>query len=88
MVWIHGGGFVLGSGNGDTDFYGPAYLLDRDIVLVTINYRLGPFGGWKTVIIFHTYHELISNVSRIYQHGRCRGARKLRSFRSEHGAKV
>ncbi|XP_017881679.1 cholinesterase 1-like [Ceratina calcarata] len=42
MVWIHGGGFVAGSGN-DT-FYGPDYLIRKDIVLVTINYRLGVLG--------------------------------------------
>ena len=44
MVWIHGGAFIWGSGNGQDDLYGPHYLLDRDIVLVTFNYRLGPFG--------------------------------------------
>jgi carboxylesterase type B len=44
MVWIHGGGFFTGSGNGETDFYGPHYLMDKDIILVTINYRLGTFG--------------------------------------------
>ena len=44
MIWIHGGAFMMGSGNGDTDFYGPEYFLDKDIVLVTINYRLDIFG--------------------------------------------
>ena len=44
MVWIHGGGFMFGSGNGETDLYGPEYFMDKDIVFVTINYRLGPFG--------------------------------------------
>jgi carboxylesterase type B len=45
MVWIHGGSWFMSSGNGGlTDIYGPRYLLDRDIILVTINYRLGPFG--------------------------------------------
>lgn len=48
MVWIHGGGFAFGSGNGETDFYGPSYFLDRDIVLVTINYRLNVFGFLST----------------------------------------
>lgn len=48
MVWIHGGAFMMGSGNGDTDFYGPEYLLDKDIVLVTINYRLDIFGFIST----------------------------------------
>ena len=44
MVWIHGGGFNSGTGNGETDFYGPNSILDRDVVLVTINYRLGALG--------------------------------------------
>ena len=42
MVWIHGGGFSAGTG-GD-QFYGPQYLLDRDVILVSVQYRLGPFG--------------------------------------------
>lgn len=46
MVWIHGGGFIDGSGNGETDLYGPNYILDREVVLVTINYRLGVLGDW------------------------------------------
>lgn len=37
---IHGGAFTSGSGN----WLGPELMLDRDVVLVTINYRLGPFG--------------------------------------------
>ncbi|XP_032784694.2 venom carboxylesterase-6 [Daphnia magna] len=48
MVWIHGGGFTTGSGNSDTDLYGPGYILDRDVVLVTLNYRLGSFGFLST----------------------------------------
>ena len=44
MVWIHGGGFISGSGNGESNLYGPNYILDRDIVLVTLNYRLGALG--------------------------------------------
>lgn len=43
MVWIHGGAFVFGSGNDDT--YGPDYLVEKDVVVVTINYRLGVFGS-------------------------------------------
>ncbi|XP_058054610.1 esterase B1-like [Anopheles bellator] len=42
MVWIHGGGYLMGSGN--TDLYGPDYLLQHDVILVTFNYRLGPLG--------------------------------------------
>lgn len=42
MVWIHGGGFYGGSGS--TDAYEGRSLAGRGAVLVTINYRLGPFG--------------------------------------------
>ena len=42
MVWIHGGGFVLGDGG--TGSYGPDRFMDKDVVIVTINYRLGTLG--------------------------------------------
>ncbi|CAD7078429.1 unnamed protein product [Hermetia illucens] len=42
MVWVHGGAFLMGSG--DSDFYLPVYLLEEDVVVVTLNYRLGMFG--------------------------------------------
>ena len=40
MVWIHGGGLTVGSG----DAYPGDFLTAKEVVLVTINYRLGPFG--------------------------------------------
>jgi len=40
MVFIHGGSFLSGSGS----IYDGAGLATRDVVVVTINYRLGPFG--------------------------------------------
>lgn len=43
MFWIHGGGFVDGSGS--TERYGPEFLVARDVVLVTVNYRLGMLGN-------------------------------------------
>nr|WNK22293.1 carboxylesterase [Athetis lepigone]WNK22303.1 carboxylesterase 10 [Athetis lepigone] len=42
MVWIHGGGFIWGSGN--DDLYGPEYLIRHDVILVTLNYRLEVLG--------------------------------------------
>lgn len=42
MVWIHGGGHQFGSGN--TSFYQSNGLVKKDVVLVTLNYRLGVFG--------------------------------------------
>ncbi|XP_011185054.2 uncharacterized protein LOC105213718 [Zeugodacus cucurbitae] len=46
MVNIHGGGFI--SGSGICSYYGPDYLLDHDIILVSGNYRLGPLGFLST----------------------------------------
>ncbi|CAG0886030.1 unnamed protein product [Darwinula stevensoni] len=46
MVWIHGGGFIIGSSQ--ALMYHPGYLMDYDIVLVTINYRLNIFGFLST----------------------------------------
>ncbi|KAJ9587060.1 hypothetical protein L9F63_019348, partial [Diploptera punctata] len=46
MFWIHGGGWI--SGSGGSLMYGPQFLLDKDIVLVTINYRLGALGFLST----------------------------------------
>ena len=43
MVFIHGGSLILGSGNYGN--YGPLYFMEKEeIILVTINYRLGPLG--------------------------------------------
>lgn len=43
MVWIHGGAFVGGAGS--SQLYRGTHLVDRgDVVVVTINYRLGALG--------------------------------------------
>ncbi|XP_029169221.1 esterase E4-like isoform X2 [Nylanderia fulva] len=42
MVWIHGGGFFVGDST--SALYGPDYIMRKDVVLVTLNYRLGVLG--------------------------------------------
>lgn len=42
MVWIYGGGFVSGSSSPKT--YGPDFLIEEDVVVVAMNYRLGALG--------------------------------------------
>lgn len=42
MVWIHGGGFIAGAGSEPR--YSDSALVDKSVVLVTMNYRLGVFG--------------------------------------------
>ncbi|XP_044252791.1 juvenile hormone esterase-like [Tribolium madens] len=44
MLYIHGGGFMFGSGrNTYSD-----YIIEEDVIFATINYRLGPFGFLST----------------------------------------
>ena len=43
MVWIHGGGFYLGSG-GPESYNGAALAREGGVVVVTLNYRLGLLG--------------------------------------------
>lgn len=43
MVWIHGGGFISGT-IFDSAFDGRYLATSADMVIVAINYRLGPFG--------------------------------------------
>lgn len=42
MFWIHGGAFMVGTAS--PNMKKPDYLMTKDIVLVSSNYRLGAFG--------------------------------------------
>ncbi len=54
MFWIHGGAFVEGSGG--ISMYNGANLARQGVVVVTINYRLGPLG-------FFAYPELSAETA-------------------------
>uniref|UniRef100_A0A2A4K075 Carboxylic ester hydrolase n=1 Tax=Heliothis virescens TaxID=7102 RepID=A0A2A4K075_HELVI len=42
LVWIYGGYFTIGfSGR---YVYGPKFFVEKEVILVTLNYRLGPYG--------------------------------------------
>ncbi len=43
LVWIHGGAFVVGAGSSPI-YHGERMARRGDVVVVTINYRLGAFG--------------------------------------------
>ncbi|WP_319567498.1 carboxylesterase/lipase family protein [Cohaesibacter marisflavi] len=47
LVWIHGGGYVAGSGS-EAVYYGDDYAERGDLVYVSINYRLNGFGFLRT----------------------------------------
>lgn len=42
LVFLHGGAFMEGESN--DIYYGPDLLLEQNVILVTLNYRLGIFG--------------------------------------------
>ncbi|CAG7831425.1 unnamed protein product, partial [Allacma fusca] len=44
MVFIHGGGFQSGCGS----IYHPHFFMDENVILVTLNYRLGAIGFLNT----------------------------------------
>lgn len=46
LVWIYGGRFLIGSAS--QNVYSPAYMLDHDLVMVSIQYRVGPYGFLST----------------------------------------
>ncbi|XP_076258000.1 juvenile hormone esterase-like isoform X2 [Rhynchophorus ferrugineus] len=50
MVFIHGGGFISGSGltSGPEGYYAPNFWMQNGVILVTLNYRLGVFGFFST----------------------------------------
>ncbi len=41
LFWIHGGGYVVGSGR---VYDGRVFAREHDVVVVTVNYRMGPLG--------------------------------------------
>ncbi|RLU20287.1 hypothetical protein DMN91_006894 [Ooceraea biroi] len=53
MVWIHGGGYFYGSGSDGN--HRPDYLLAKEVIVVSINYRLGAF-----VVLCHPFQQNLS----------------------------
>ncbi|XP_060525632.1 juvenile hormone esterase-like [Cylas formicarius] len=46
LFWIYGGGFIGGCAS--YDYYGPDDLVNEDVIIVTVNYRLGFYGFLST----------------------------------------
>lgn len=40
MIFIHGSSYIIGSSNS----YGSDFLINHNVIVITFNYRLGPFG--------------------------------------------
>lgn len=55
MVWIHGGGFVMGSSG--TPVLDGSAIARRGIVVVSFNYRLGRFGFFAHPVLSAAQHD-------------------------------
>lgn len=66
MVWIHGGGFTVGSGS--LPAYDGEALAHRGIILVTLNYRLGALGFFAHPALSHeSAHRASGNYGLLDQ---------------------
>ena len=64
LFWCHGGGFTMGSGSGG--FYDGMNLVRRgDVVVVTVNHRLGPLGYCYLGELAGAEYELSGNVGML-----------------------
>lgn len=64
MVWIHGGAFYLGAGS--EPLYDGSHLASHgDVIVVTINYRLGPFGFLHLSSVNESYSNNIGLLDQI-----------------------
>jgi len=61
MVWIHGGAYVLGSANQPL-YNGRVLAAGGDVVVVTVNYRLGAFGFLDLSSFSTPGHRFDSNL--------------------------
>ena len=60
MVWIHGGGFLTGSGS-QLIYNGRNLAVNGDVVVVSINYRLGVLGYLYFNDLIHEDHNISAN---------------------------
>lgn len=68
MFWIFGGGFKLSHCN--PGFYGPQYFMDKDVVIVTVSYRLGALGNVLDTLIYAFTFFILKYIinNRIFKH--------------------
>jgi len=61
MVWVHGGVYILGSASQPL-YHGGALAADGDVVVVTINYRLGALGFLELATLGADTDQFATNV--------------------------
>ncbi len=73
MVWLHGGGFTIGAGS--LPLYDGKALAARDVVVVTVNYRLGHLGFFAHPALEGEDGERVYNFALLTKLPRCNGCR-------------
>lgn len=70
LFYIFGGAF--NAGHASYDFYGPELFMDHGVIVVTPNYRTGPLGEHRNLIVEFSKMMIhyISNKIRMYTY-RC-----------------
>ena len=58
LFWIHGGGYVAGSGRA---YHGGSFAREHDVVVVTINYRMGALGFMHVGHLAPGFDESVNN---------------------------
>jgi para-nitrobenzyl esterase len=85
MVWVHGGGYVNGSGT--AALYDGSQLARRGLVVVTLNYRLGRLGFFAHPALTRAAHgELVANYGLMDQIAALKWVkRNIRAFGGDPG---
>ena len=66
FVWIHGGALVSGAGS---DYDPSVMVADNNIIVVTINYRLGSLGFLAASVLATTQANAFQNVGDAGNYG-------------------
>lgn len=61
MVWVHGGAYILGSASQPL-YHGRTLAADGDVVVVTLNYRLGALGFLELATLGADTEQFATNV--------------------------
>ncbi len=64
MVWMHGGGYQAGSGQEQPAYDGENLARRGDVVVVTLNHRLGPL-GYLNLSAYGPQYEASANVGQL-----------------------
>lgn len=60
IVFLFGGGFERGDPT--RDLHGPDYFMMKPVILITLSYRLGPFGKYIFNFVLYDFLKSFQNI--------------------------